>query len=102
MNFTTIATHSLHECVNREVQKNQEGFKLIGMHQLLVYANDNILGGSTNTIEKSTEVLVFASKENGINVKTDYMVMSKEQHVGQNHNTKTGNTSFERVEQFRY
>jgi len=73
------------------------------MHQLLVYANyDNILGGSTNTIQKSTEVLVVVSKENGIDVKTNYMVMSKDQHVGQNHNIKAGNTSFERVEQFRF
>jgi D-alanyl-D-alanine carboxypeptidase len=83
MNFTTIAPHSLHECVNREVQANQEDFKLIGMHQLLVYVNDdNILGGSTNTIEKSTDILVVASKENGIDIKTVYMVLSKDQHVG--------------------
>jgi len=68
------------------------------MHQLLVYVNDdNILGGSINTIEKIIEVLVVASKENGIEVKTDYMVLSKNQHVGQNHNIKAGNTSFERV-----
>jgi len=73
------------------------------MHQLLVYANDdNIVGGSTNTIEKSTEVLIVTSEENGIDVKTDYMVMSKDQHVGQNHNIKAGNTSFERVEWFKY
>jgi len=58
--------------------------------------------GSTNTIEKSTKVLGVASKENGIDVKTDYMVMSKDQHVGQNHNKKAGNKSFERVERFKY
>jgi hypothetical protein len=28
--------------------------------------------------------------------------MSPEQHAGQNHNTKTDNKSFERVEQFKY
>jgi len=44
MNFITIAPCSLHEYVNKEVQANKEGFKFIGMHQLLVYANDdNIL-----------------------------------------------------------
>jgi hypothetical protein len=60
------------------------------------------VGGSTNTTEKSTEVLVVTSEENGIDVKTDYMVMSKDQHVEQNHNIKAGNTSFERVEWFKY
>jgi hypothetical protein len=54
MNLTIIAPHSLHKCVNRKVQAYQEGFKLIGMYWLLIYANDdNILGGRTNTIKKS-------------------------------------------------
>ena len=30
------------------------------------------------------------------------MVMSRDQNAGQNHNIKTDNTSFERVEQFKY
>ena len=95
MNFTIISLHRLHECVIRKVQANQEGFKLISMHWLLVYANDvNILDGSTNTIKKCTEVLVVNI---GIDVNADYIVMSKDQHVGQNHNTKESNKSFERV-----
>jgi len=73
------------------------------MHKLLVYANDDtILGGSTNTIDESTEVSVVTRKENGIDIKTDYMVMSKDQHIGQNHNKKAGNKSFEMVEQLKY
>ena len=34
--------------------------------------------------------------------KTKYMVMSRDQHAGRTHNVKTDNSSFERVEQFRY
>jgi hypothetical protein len=34
--------------------------------------------------------------------KTKYMVMSRNQNAGQNHNIKLDNKSFERVEQFKY
>ena len=40
----------------RRVQVNQDGLKLNGTHQLLVYGGDvNIVGGSVRTIEKNTE-----------------------------------------------
>jgi hypothetical protein len=39
----------------------------------------------------------------GVNTeKTKYMVMSLDQHAGQNHVIKIGNKSFENVEQFIY
>ena len=64
----------------RRVQVNQDGLKLYGTHQLLVYADDgNILGGSVHTIKESAEALILASKETGLEVnvdKTKYMVMS--------------------------
>ena len=47
------------ECAIRRVQLNQDGFKLNGTHQFLIYADDvNILGGSVHTMKKNTEVLV--------------------------------------------
>ena len=55
------------DCAIRKVQVNQDGLKLNGTHQLLVYVDDvNILGGSVHTIEKNTEALVVGSKEIGL------------------------------------
>ena len=52
------------ECAISRVQVNQDGLKLNGAHQLLVFADDfNILGRSIFTIKKNTEALAFASKE---------------------------------------
>jgi hypothetical protein len=38
----------------RKVQKNQDGQKLNGIHQLLVYADVNLLGDNTDIIKKNT------------------------------------------------
>ena len=51
----------------RGVQVNQDGLKLNGTHQPLVYADDaNISSGSLHAINKNTEALVVASKETGL------------------------------------
>jgi hypothetical protein len=80
--------------------------KLNGTHQLLVYADDvNLLDRSIHAIKKNTEALVVASKEIGLEVnaeKSKYMVMSRDQNAGQNHNIKADKKSFEWVEQFKY
>jgi hypothetical protein len=80
--------------------------KLIGTHQLLVYADDvSILGGRVQTIKKNTQTLVATSKEIGLEVnadKTEYMVMSHKQNAGQSHNINIDSSSSERVEEFRY
>jgi UDP-galactopyranose mutase len=46
-----------------------------------------------------------ASKEIRLDVnadKTKYMIMSRDQIAGRNHNIKIDNSSFERVEEFKY
>jgi len=88
------------------VQVNQDDLKLNGIHQVLVKANDvNILGGRVHAIKKNTEALVVATEENGLELnadKTKYMVMSRDQNAGQNHNVKTDNKFFERARDFQY
>ena len=50
----------------------QDGLKLSGTHQLLVYDDDvNILGGSAHTVEENAEALVVAIKEIGLEVNAD-------------------------------
>jgi hypothetical protein len=64
----------------RRVHVKQDGLKLHGTHQLLVYADEvNILGGSIQTIKKSTKALVVTNNEIGLEVNADkskYIVMS--------------------------
>jgi hypothetical protein len=90
----------------RRVSANDEGLKLNGTHQLLVYADDaNTLDGSVHTIRRNTEALVIASKERGLEVNTEktmYMVMSRDENAGQNGYIQMGNKSFDTVEQFKY
>jgi len=59
-------------CTIMRVQVNQEGLKLNGTHQLLVYADDvYILGGSVHTIKENAEALIVASKEIGLEINAD-------------------------------
>ena len=86
----------------RRVQVNQDGLKLNGTHQLLVYAEDvNILGGSVHTVKENAEALVVATKD--INAdKTKYMIMSRDQDAGRSHSMKIDNSCIERAEEFKY
>ena len=56
-------------------------------------------------MKENTEALVMASEETGLEVnadKTKYMVMYRDQNAGRSHSMKTDNSSFERVEEFKY
>ena len=90
----------------RRVQVNQDGLKLNGTHQLLAYADDvNILGGAIHTLKEKAEALVAATREIGLEVsadKTKYMIMSRDQNAEHNHRLRTDNSTFERVEEFKY
>jgi len=63
------------------------------------------LGGSVHTVKKNTEALLVISVEIGLEVnadKTKYMVMSPDQNAGQSHAIKIDNSSFGKVEDFKY
>ena len=73
----------------------QDGLKLNGRHQLLVYADDvTISEGSVHTIKENAETLIVASKEIGLEV--------NDQNAGRSQNMRIDNRSFERVEEFKY
>jgi hypothetical protein len=65
----------------------------------VVYADDvNILIGIVHTIKKNAEALVFASKENRLELTADntkYIVMSRDLDAGRSRSVKTDNSSFE-------
>jgi hypothetical protein len=65
----------------------------------------SLLGDNIDTIKKNTETLIEDSKEVGLEVnreKTKYMLLSRCQNIGQNHDIKIADRYFENVAQFRY
>jgi hypothetical protein len=91
---------------NSKVHENHVGLKLNGTHQLLAYTDDvNLLGVNIDTMSKNTETLMDASKELGLEIdveKAKYMLLSRRQNVGQTHDTRIANRSFENVSQSKY
>jgi hypothetical protein len=88
------------------MEENRAGLKLDRTHQLLAYADDvNLLGDNIDTIKKTTETLIDASKEVGLEVnveKTKYMLVSRDQNADRNRDIKIGNRSFQNLSQFKY
>jgi len=65
----------------------------------------NILAGSIHTLKENAEALVAATREIGLEVsadKTKYMAMSRDQNAGRIHSVRIDNSTFERVEEFKY
>ena len=61
--------------------------------------------GRVRTIRENADASFLASKENGLELKTDntkYMVMSRDQNAERNHNIENDNSFFERVKEFKY
>ena len=100
-----FSTFALEYAIKR-VHVNQDGLKPNVTHQLLAYADDvNILGGGIHTLKEEAETLVAATGEIGLEVsgdKTKHMVMFRDQNAGRNHSARTDNSTFERVEEFKY
>jgi len=56
-------------------------------------------------LKENAEALVAATRENGLEVsadKTKYMVMSRYQNTGRINSVRIDNSTFERVEEFKY
>ena len=56
-------------------------------------------------LKKNRDASIVASKERGLEVnadKTKYMIMSRDQNAGKSQNINNDNSTFERVEDFKY
>jgi hypothetical protein len=74
-------------------------------HQLLAYADDNMVGENIDTVQKNTKAPLHASKEVGLEVtleKAKNILMSRSQNAGQKYKINIVNRSFEDVGKLKY
>jgi hypothetical protein len=84
---------------------NYSNLLLNGTHRLLVYADVTLLGDNIDTTKKNRQTLIDDIKEHGLEVNTErtkYILLSRYQSSGQNHDMKIGNRCFQNVAQFRH
>jgi len=71
-----------------------------------LYFTFSVYNNKTNlALREKTEALLAATRETGLEVsadKTKYMVMSRDQNAGRIHSVRIDNSTFERVEEFKY
>ena len=63
------------------------------------------MGGSIHTVKENAEALVAAGREIGLEVsadKTKYVDMSRDQIAERIHSVRMNNSTFERLEEFKY
>jgi len=86
-NKEMVYRHCISTCFtacHKTFQVQEDGLKLNGKHNLLVYAGD-ILGGKRRYYRKKHKILIIANKEIRLEVtadKTKYMVMCRDQNAG--------------------
>jgi hypothetical protein len=73
------------------------------MARFLVYADDvSTVGRSVRTVKGKNRSFISQLQEEVNADKTKCMVMSRDKNAGRSHSMKTDNSSFERVEEFKY
>ena len=78
---------------------------ILAILYIYIYIHIHSYIGSMHTLKENAEALVAATREIGLEAsadKTKYMVMSRDQNAGRIQNIRIDNSTFERMEVFKY